>query len=119
MKNDKTKPTFRLFSRDCAGELDAGFLAGLTRLRTYRSLLVDQAQGLVLDLAVIDNPATVKTVNVAGVGEVSAPSTFLAPWTDLHAQLFKIESGAISHIEDLVRRVPYGQMSGWETALQV
>jgi len=116
---DKAKPEFRLFTRDCANELENGFLASLTRLRTHHPLIVDETQGLVLDLALIDNPATIKTVDVAGVGKVAAPGLFLAPWTDLHAQLFKIESGAISHIEGLVRRVPYGQMSGWETALKV
>ena len=116
---DKAKPEFRLFTRDCAGELGIGFLASLTRLRTHRPLIVDETQGLVLDLALIDNPAATKTVEVAGVGDVAVPRLFLAPWTDLHAQLFKIETGAISHIEGLVRRVPYGQMSGWKTATQV
>jgi hypothetical protein len=116
---DKGKPEFRLFTRDCADELEIGFLASLTRLRSHHPLIVDETQGLVLDLALIDNPATTKTVDVVGVGKVTAPGLFLAPWTDLHAQLFKIESGDISHIEGLVRRVPYGQMSGWEAVFQV
>lgn len=111
---DTAKPEFRIFTRDCAGELEIGFLASLTKLRGRRPLIVDEAQGLVLDLALMDNPATIKTVDVAGVGAISAPRLFFAPWTDLHAQLFKIESGAIAHIEGLVRRVPYGQTSGWE-----
>jgi hypothetical protein len=116
---DPSKPEFRLFTGDCAGELGIGFLSSLTKLRTRRPLIVDETQGMVLDLALIDNPATAKTVDVAGVGKVAVPALFLAPWTDLHAQLFKIETGVISHIEGLVRRVPYGQMSGWETASQV
>ena len=116
---DNARPEFRLFTRDCADELNIGFLASLTKLRTHRPLLVDETQGLVLDLALIDNPATTKAVEVGGVGKVAAPGLFLAPWTDLHAQLFKIESGAISYIEGLVRRIPYGQMSGWEASLQV
>jgi hypothetical protein len=110
---DPSKPDFRLFTRDCAAELETGFLAGLTRLRSHRPLMVDETQGLVLDLALLDNPATAKSVDIAGAGAVAAPRLFLAPWTDMHAQLFKIESGAISHIEGLVRRVPYGQGSGW------
>ena len=113
---DKAKPEFRLFTRDCAGELEMGFLSSLTRLRNHRPLIVDESRGLVLDLAFMDNPATTKTVNVGGVGTVTVPRLFLAPWTDLHAQLFKIESGVISHIEGVVRRVPYGQMSAWEPA---
>jgi len=114
---DPAKPEFRLFTRDCAAELETGFLSSLTRLRTRRPLIVDETQGLVMDLALFDNPATVKTVDVAGVGTIAAPKLFLAPWTDLHAQLFKVESGAISYIEGLVRRVPYGQKPGWESAV--
>ena len=34
-------------------------------------------------------------------------------WSDLHAQLFKVEAGRITHVEELVRRVPYGRESGW------
>ncbi len=111
---DKEKPTFRLFERDCAGELDRGFLASLLQLRSRRSLLVDESQGLALDLALLDNPATTKSVAVAGIGELAVPRSFRSPWTDLHAQLFKVEAGKIAHIEGIVRRVPYGQKSGWE-----
>lgn len=94
--------------------LDAGFLAGLTSISQRRNLLVDRKQGLVLHLALLSNSAVNKTVNVNGAGSVPVPDTFQAPWTDLHAQLFKISSGKITYIEDLVRRVPYGQDSGWQ-----
>ena len=40
-------------------------------------------QGLALDVVLRDNAATERT----------APAEFLAPWTDLHAQLFKVEAG--------------------------
>ena len=111
---DPSHPEFRLYAGDCGAELNAGFLAGLTRMRERRVLLSDKFQGLVLDLALLDNPATNKKVKVAGVGEVAVPDSCLAPWTDMHAQLFKITSGRITHIEDLVRRLPYGQSSGWK-----
>ena len=68
-----------------------------------------------LDLALLSNSAGKKMATVNGAGEIQVPDTFLAPWTDLHAQLFKISSGRITYIEDLVRRVPYGQGSGWRT----
>jgi len=93
--------------------LNAGFLAGLTSVSERRTLLVDRKQGLVLELALLSNSAGKKMTSVNGVGEIRVPDTFLAPWTDLHVQLFKISSGKISYIEDLVRRVPYGQGSGW------
>lgn len=112
---DPSHPKFRLYARDLADELNAGFLAGLTHLRQRRTLLADKSQGLVLDLALLDNPATNKKIKVAGVGEVAVPDSCLVPWTDMHAQLFKITSGRITHIEDLVRRLPYGQSSGWRT----
>lgn len=100
-------------SGNLAQWLDAGFLAEATSISERRNLLVDRRQGLVLDLALLSNSARNKTVDVKGAGSVPVPDTFLAPWTDLHAQLFKITSGKITHIEDLVRRVPYGQHSGW------
>jgi len=111
---DPSHPEFRLYAGDCAAELNGGFLAGLTHLRDRRSLLVDKAQGLVLDLALLDNPARNTHIKVAGVGEIAVPASCLAPWTDMHAQLFKISSGKITYIEDLVRRLPYGQASGWQ-----
>ncbi len=111
---DKSKPEFRLFSRDCAGELTAGFLAEVANLRSHRTLVVDESQGLALDLALIDNPGMAKSVTVAGVGDIAVPASYRTPWTDLHVQLFKVKAGKITHIEGLVRRVPYGQKSGWE-----
>jgi hypothetical protein len=112
---DKSKPDFRLFTRDCAGELTTGFLADVEKLRSHRTLVVDESQGLVLDLALLDNPATARSVTVAAAGDIALPASLRMPWTDLHAQLFKIETGKITYIEGLVRRVPYGQKSGWET----
>jgi hypothetical protein len=112
---DKSKPEFRLFARDCAGELTTGFLAKIAKLRTHRSLIADESQGLVLDLALLDNPGTTASVEVGGAGNITLPASLRMPWTDLHAQLFKVEAGGITHIEGLVRRVPYGQRSGWET----
>ncbi|MFO1400336.1 MAG: hypothetical protein U1F06_07865 [Steroidobacteraceae bacterium] len=110
---DPAVPGFRLYAADCAGELDAGFLARVARLREHRTWLVDEAAGLVLDLATLDNPATTRAVEIPGTGRVQVPASCLAPWTDLHAQLFRIDGGRIRHIEDLVRRVPYGQGTGW------
>jgi hypothetical protein len=88
-----------------AGDLENSPMSTLTTLRERRSLLVDAAQGLALEVVLRDNPATTR----------GAPSEFLAPWTDLHAQLFKVDAGEITHLEELVRRLPYGHGSGWET----
>ena len=112
---DKSKPEFRLFTGDCAQELTAGFLTDVEKLRSHRTLVVEESHGLVLDLALLDNPATARSVTVAAAGDVALPASLRMPWTDLHGQLFKIEAGKITYIEGLVRRVPYGQKSGWET----
>jgi hypothetical protein len=109
---DKSKPQFSLFARDCAGELTTGFLAGIAKFRLHRTLVVDESQGLTLDLALLNNPGTSKSVTVDGAGEIALPASLRASWTDFHAQLFKFEAGKITHIEGLVRRVPYGQKSG-------
>ncbi len=82
-------------------------MATLTEVRGRRSLIVDTTQGLALDVLMRDNPATSR----------SAPAEFLAPWTDLHAQLFKVEAGRIAHVEELVKRLPYGRESGWPPAV--
>jgi hypothetical protein len=111
---DPEKHEFRLYARDCAGELDAGFLARLVQLREQRTLLVDERQGLVLDLALMDNAGSAVSVDIPQAGRVKVPDSCLAPWTDMHAQLFRIDAGRIVHIEGFVRRVPYGQGSGWK-----
>jgi hypothetical protein len=89
-----------------AGDLAKSPLATLTAVRGRRTLLVDTTKGLALEVVLRDNPATSR----------SAPAEFHAPWTDLHAQLFKVEAGRVTHIEELVRRLPYGHESGWESA---
>jgi hypothetical protein len=87
-----------------ADDLAAGDRAALTTLRGRRSLVIDEARGLALDLVLRDNAALSR----------SAPPEFRAPWTDLEVQLLKVESGEIVHVEELHRRLPYGQASGWE-----
>jgi hypothetical protein len=103
----------RFFAGDLAAEINRGYLTQLTRLRERRTWLVDEQQGLALDLTVFDNAAAATTINLAGAGSVAVPRSFQTPWTDLHAQLYKVENGRIAHLEDLVRRVPYGQKTGW------
>jgi len=106
---DENKPDFRLFAQDLPGELDTGFLASITSLRDHRLQVVDTRQGLVLDLAVIDNAARNKSVDLPGAGTVNLGRSYRISWTDLHSSLFKVDRGALTYIEDLVRRVPYKQ----------
>lgn len=107
------QPDLRFYAGDLATEINRGYLSQLTTVREHRAWIVDERQGLALDLCVFDNAAASTTVNLNGVGETRVPRSFLTPWTDLHAALYKIEDGRIAHIEDLVRRVPYGQKTRW------
>ena len=62
-----------MFSEGCAGEIDRGYLGGIEKVRDARPLVVDEKQGLVLDLAFFDNQGDVKSVAVTGVGDVTVP----------------------------------------------
>jgi hypothetical protein len=112
---DKAQPAFHLFSGDCAQELDRGFLGSLAKVRDARPLVVDEKQGLVLDLAFFDNEGDVKSVAVAGVGDVAVPAEFRRAFTVMAPQLFKIQGGKIREIEGLAWAVPFGMPpAAWE-----
>ncbi len=110
---DPAKPSYRLFTETCAGEIDRGFFSGIDKFRGRRQLVIDSEQGLVLDLAMFDNPGNVKSVSISGVGDVAVPSEFLRPITYLAPELFKVENGKIREVEGLSWPVPYGMRSGW------
>jgi hypothetical protein len=105
---DKAQPSFHMFSESCVAELDRGFFGALAKVRDARPLVVDEKQGLVLHLAFFDNEGDVKSVAVAGVGEVAVPAEFRRAFTFLAPQLFKIEGGKIRQIEGLSWAVPFG-----------
>ena len=110
---DKAQPAFRLFSEDCAQELDRGFFSALSKVRDARVMVVDEKQGLVLNLAFFDNEGNVKSVAVPGAGTVAVPAEFLQPVTFVAPQLFKIENGKIREIEGLSWPMPFGMGSAW------
>jgi hypothetical protein len=111
---DPAQPSFRVFSQSCAGEIDRGFFSALLKVGEKRYWVVDEEQGLVLNLALLDNEGNVKSVSVPRVGNITVPRPFLRPMTFLAPQLFKIEGGNIVQIEGLSWPVPYGMRSGWQ-----
>jgi hypothetical protein len=111
---DSAQPAFRVFSGSCAQEIDRGFFSALFKVGDRRPLVVDVDQGLVLDLAFLDNEGNVKSVSVSGVGDVKAPAEFLRPITFMQPELFKIEAGKIREIEGISWPMPYGMRSGWD-----
>ena len=110
---DPAQASFHLFSGDCAQELERGFLSSLAKVRDSRPLVVDEKQGLVLNLAFYDNEGDAKSVDVAGVGTVKVPAQYQRPMTFLAPQLFKIEGGKIREIEGLSWAMPFGMPPGW------
>jgi hypothetical protein len=111
---DPAHEDFHAFGASCAEELNQGYFSAIQTPRGVRPLLVDEQQGLVLNLALFDNEGNVKTVAVPGVGDVAVPQNFLRPITFLKPQLFKIEGGRIREIEGLSWAVPFGMPSGWD-----
>ncbi len=111
---DPAQPAFRFFTESCAGEIDRGFFTALTKPRDRRLLVVDEEQGLVLNVAVLDSRGNVKSVAVSGVGNVAVPRVFLRPVSYIQPQLFKIENGKIRQIEGISWAVPYGMRSVWD-----
>jgi hypothetical protein len=113
---DPEHPGFGVFAAGCADQLDAGYVAALSAVRR-RPLVVDEEAGLVFDLALFDHAAPIAPVSVKGAGDIAVAASFREPSTDIHAQLFKIDGGRIVAIEDIVRRVAYGQASPWDKPL--
>lgn len=111
---DPAHPDFHVFGGSCADQINRGFFGALQQVRDSFPLVVDEQQGLVLNLALYDNEGDVKTVNVPGVGTVTVPRNFLRPITFLKPQLFKIEAGKIREINGLSWPVPFGMPSGWQ-----
>jgi hypothetical protein len=106
---DKAQPSFHMFSESCAGEIDRGYFSSLEKVRDARPLVVDEQQGLVLDLAFFDNQGDVKSVAVAGVGNVAVPAEYRRAFSFMAPQLFKIEGGKIREVEGLSWAVPFGE----------
>lgn len=76
----------------------------ITAVRDRRILIADHERGVVMAVAMEDNPG------IGADGPTAAervPSTYMIP------QLIKIEGGAISRIESMVKWMPFGYTSEW------
>ena len=104
----RRSPRFICSAKAVRASSIAAFSATLAKVRDSRPLVVDEKQGLVLNLAFYDDGGNVKSVDVAGVGTVKVPAQYQRPMTFLAPQLFKIEGGKIREIEGLSWAVPFG-----------
>jgi hypothetical protein len=133
---DPEQPAYRPYALDCAAQIDSGFFRNFTRVRGVRHLAVDPARGLVLSVALLDQPGDVEGIDVPGIGRVRFPAgasaeelaategtpqfyvkrhepNFRVPLTQLMAQLTRIENGNIVRMEAISRPAPYGVNTGW------
>jgi hypothetical protein len=109
-----TGASARVFPLGVREQIDTGYFSYIAAVRDRRVVAVDVARGLVLMIVVFDHPARTQTVPMRGVGEVELPPYHQVPNSVLIAELFKVRSGLIEHIEAVLEFVPYGMRTGWE-----
>jgi hypothetical protein len=83
---------------------DRTCLEGTTAVRDRRILVTDAERGVVLAVAMIDNP---------GTGAANLPASQLVPGTYMVPELIKIDNGSISRVEGMVKWMPFGYASAW------
>ncbi|HUA19735.1 MAG TPA: hypothetical protein VMB25_13390 [Bryobacteraceae bacterium] len=97
-------------SLGCAAQMDGsgpspdGLYPFTTKVRDRRILIADAGRGVVIAVAMIDNP---------GTGPANSPASQLVPSTYMVPQLIQIENGSIARVEGLVKWMPYGYTSAW------
>jgi hypothetical protein len=80
---------------DGKGATPNGLYNHTAAVRDRRVLITDMERGVVMAVAMIDNPGT------------GPASTYMVP------QLIKVENGAISRVESMVKWMPFGYKSAW------
>jgi hypothetical protein len=94
----------------CVAQMDGdgtapnGLYTHTTKVRDRRVLVADVERGVVMAVAMIDNP---------GLGAANLPPPQLVPSTYIVPQLIKIDNGAISRVEGMVKWMPFGYTSAW------
>ncbi|KAJ9149233.1 hypothetical protein NKR23_g4335 [Pleurostoma richardsiae] len=94
----------------CAAQMDGhgdspnGLYNLTTAVRDRRILVTDADKGVVVVVAMVDNPAT---------GPAPLPATGLVPSTYMIPQLIKVANGYISRVECMIKWMPFGYTSAW------
>ena len=97
-------------TESCAAQMDGngptpnGLYTHTTKVRDRRILAADAERGVVLAVAMIDNP---------GTGPANLPPSQLVPSTYMVPQLIKIDNGSITRVEAMVKWMPFGYTSAW------
>ena len=88
---------------DGNGTSPNGLYNHTTKVRDRRILVADTDRGVVLAVAMIDNPGLTTDLPAPQL----VPSTYIVP------QLIKIDNGSISRVEAMVKWMPFGYTSAW------
>jgi hypothetical protein len=97
-------------SVNCAAQMNGegtaanGLYNHTTKVRDRRILVTDAERGVVLAVAMIDNP---------GTGAANLPASQLVPSTYMVPQLIEIDNGTISRVEGMVKWMPFGYTATW------
>ncbi|KAI2613237.1 hypothetical protein GGR54DRAFT_329694 [Hypoxylon sp. NC1633] len=98
----------------CAAQLDGeglapnGLLNTTTSVRDRRILVADNFREVVLAIVLIDEPAN---------GPAPLPETGSIPGTYMVPQLIKFKNGSITHVETMIKWMPFGYTSVWAESL--
>ncbi|KAF4624988.1 hypothetical protein G7Y89_g13180 [Cudoniella acicularis] len=96
--------------RRCAAQMDGkgtspnGLSNLTTAVRDRRILVTDTKKGVILAVAMVDNPAT---------GPGPLPATDRVPSTYMVPQLVKVDNGSITRVESMIKWVAFGYSSTW------
>ncbi|OAA56312.1 hypothetical protein SPI_07923 [Niveomyces insectorum RCEF 264] len=90
------------------GPAPNGLFQRTTAVRDRRVLAADAQQGLVMAVAMVDNPAIARNTTATLPPTERVPGTYMVP------QLLKVDSaGRIARVEGMVKWMPYGYTSAW------
>jgi molybdenum cofactor synthesis domain-containing protein len=114
-----------LISMADGGDVDVIITTGGTGLtardvtpEATRAVIEREVPGLAERLraaGLASTPQAVLSRGMAGVRGRTLTAGPSRPWTWGIAELFKVESGQIRHIEAILHEVPYGMNAGWST----
>ncbi|KAI8626449.1 hypothetical protein F5Y19DRAFT_223426 [Xylariaceae sp. FL1651] len=97
----------------CAAQMDGkgitpnGLFNTTTAVRDRRVLITDAAKGVVMAIAMVDNPA------ISASKTVPLPATESVPSTYMIMQLIKVSNGKIARVESMIKWMPFGYTSAW------
>jgi hypothetical protein len=103
-----------IFPLGVRDQISSGYFSYIDDVRDRRVAAIDEARGLVVLVVVFDHSARQRSVHVKGIGEVEIARYHQSPNSVLIAEVFKVRSGLIEHIEAVLEFLPYGSRTGWE-----